>query len=113
MKVELRLARWHQLSRNVVGGEHGVGEARAFQNFFVHALIAGPVAGVAAGYVDHNLTGSDAGGRVKLQGSVLQFEAAMHCVKDVAESERDRGSGRIELDRVLRGSERKAAEYEA
>src|SRR5579862_616646 len=90
-------------SFNLSGAEDGFGEFGGFQDFLVHAVIAGVVAAFAALGVYDDFASSLAGGGIEIHRAAGDVEGAMHGVESGGDGVVDFRLGGIEGQRNWRG----------
>src|ERR1017187_6754938 len=85
----------------MAGRKNDLGIALALQHLFVHFLVAGLIATLAAGGVHNDFAAGGARLRVECDAATLEFESAMDGVHGSSHRPLDFGLGGIEIDRGL------------
>ena len=85
----------------MAGRKNDLGIALALQHLFVHFLVAGLIAALAAGGIHNDFTAGGAGLRVECDAATLEFESAMDGVHRSSQRPLDFGLGGIKMNRDL------------
>ena len=100
---DLRLALGRHLAANVLRSEGELRILGAFQNLFVHLLIASVATAIATRRVYYEQTTCCAVQPIEANGSTLHLEGSMDRVQNISEGERNLTLVWIELERVALG----------
>jgi hypothetical protein len=100
--VDLGFALRADMAIDAIRSEYGVRVTLAFENLFMHAVVARSAAACATRHINSDFARSLARFGVELNAPVFEFEDAVHCMKRVVQRESDFRFGWVKLIRLLR-----------